>query len=133
MKLTIEHLAPYLPYNLNAEIKKKKYPYTKDRAILTGHHIDIIYLYDIKPILRPLSDLTKEIEHNGERFVPMHIFFQENGGGYEKYEYFETHELFTYTQLKSLYFTDAQKLFEWHFDVFGLIDEGLATDINKLK
>lgn len=24
------------------------------------------------------------------------------------------------------------KLFEWHFDVFGLIDEGLAVDINSL-
>lgn len=27
---------------------------------------------DLKPLLRPLSDLTKEIEHNGERFVPIY-------------------------------------------------------------
>ena len=26
-----------------------------------------------------------------------------------------------------------QKLFEWHFDVFGLIDAGLAIDINTLE
>lgn len=26
---------------------------------------------DVFPILRPLSDLTKEIEHNGEKFVPI--------------------------------------------------------------
>ncbi len=26
---------------------------------------------DKKPLVRPLSDLTKEIEHNGERFVPL--------------------------------------------------------------
>jgi hypothetical protein len=28
---------------------------------------------------------------------------------------------------------DVQKLFEWHFDVFGLISKGLAIDINTLK
>ena len=27
----------------------------------------------------------------------------------------------------------AQKLFEWHFDVFGLIEAGLAIDINTLN
>jgi len=26
-----------------------------------------------------------------------------------------------------------EKLFEWHFDVFGLIEKGLAIDINTLK
>lgn len=26
-----------------------------------------------------------------------------------------------------------QKLIEWHFDVFGLIEKGLAIDINTLK
>lgn len=26
-----------------------------------------------------------------------------------------------------------EKLFEWHFDVFGLIEQGLAIDINTLK
>jgi hypothetical protein len=27
----------------------------------------------IKPILRPLSDLTKEIEVNGEKFIPIEL------------------------------------------------------------
>ena len=32
----------------------------------------IAYAFDSsKPILRPLSDLTKEIEHKGERFIPI--------------------------------------------------------------
>jgi hypothetical protein len=26
-----------------------------------------------------------------------------------------------------------KNLFEWHFDVFGLIEQGLAIDINTLK
>jgi hypothetical protein len=29
-------------------------------------------------------------------------------------------------------YEDIVKLFEWHFDVFGLIDAGLAIDINTL-
>lgn len=29
------------------------------------------YLYECKPILRDLSDLTKEITHKGEKFVPI--------------------------------------------------------------
>ena len=29
------------------------------------------YINDITPVLHPLSDLTKEIEHNGENFVPI--------------------------------------------------------------
>ncbi len=27
----------------------------------------------------------------------------------------------------------VKKLFEWHFDIFGLIPAGLAIDINTLK
>lgn len=26
-----------------------------------------------------------------------------------------------------------EKLLSWHFDIFGLIDKGLAVDINKLE
>lgn len=32
-----------------------------------------------KPILHPLSDLTKEIEHDGEKFVPMDSIKKEFG------------------------------------------------------
>ena len=28
---------------------------------------------------------------------------------------------------------DYEKLFEWHFDIFGLIEKGLAIDINTLS
>ena len=30
-------------------------------------------------------------------------------------------------------YIEVVKLFEWHFDVFGLIPEGLAIDINTLE
>jgi len=34
-------------------------------------------LNQIKPIFHPFSDLTKEIEHNGEKFVPANCFWDE--------------------------------------------------------
>ena len=79
MELTIEHLAAYLPYVLKC-LDLKAEP---DSNIFTLESVSIyrvvsdsegnfdIGFEEIKPILRSLSDLTKEIEHNGEKFVPM--------------------------------------------------------------
>ena len=81
MKLELKHLAGYLPYGLNLKFVSN---YELDRLSLK----DIVVLKQIDegcvcvngyktnnksyiPILRPLSDLTKEIEHNGEKFVPL--------------------------------------------------------------
>lgn len=36
-----------------------------------GFDVDDVYASEVLPILRPLSDLTKEITHNGETFVPL--------------------------------------------------------------
>ena len=81
--LTLEHLAPYLPYGLrcqwnqskpfelmglqkgNDSVNNELWTWRDGSKYLTG------YLYECKPILRNLSDLTKEIEHNGEKFVPL--------------------------------------------------------------
>lgn len=77
MKLELKHLAPYLPYGLevvacriqNTQFilekmnQTKAYGYTK-----YGNFVPISDLIsEIKPILRPLSDLTKEIEVNSEK------------------------------------------------------------------
>lgn len=78
--LTLEHLAPYLHSGINAIDS------CGERLIITGiedkyGNVAVYFeskgwhnrrwLNDIKPLLRPLSDLTKEIEHNGEKFVPI--------------------------------------------------------------
>lgn len=80
----------------------------------------------IKPILRPLSDLTKEIEINGDRFRPIEKLY---GGDY--YTKGMNDSISNYQHLKNHYGFYSQ-LFEWHFDVFGLIDAGLAVDLNTL-
>src|SRR5690606_24396766 len=91
----------------------------------------------VYPELRPMSDLIKEIEHNGERFVPI-----------EEISKFTTTEINHHGEIESYEFNGnkyvtrmpddmdwyrLQKLFEWHFDVFGLIKEGLAVDLNEVK
>ena len=77
-KLELKHLAPYLPYGLKMILEK-----SGDIRELNGLFIDLgelrfhfnvinrgQRLWNYKPILRPLSDLTKEIEVDGEKFMP---------------------------------------------------------------
>lgn len=150
MKLELKHLAPYLPYGI-----KVLRPDGRTILLMKGLDKDSIVVDDdgikycgyefTKPILRPLSDLTKEIERNGDKFVPaekLNPFYYRKGlvdclGG-NRLIYWSTEKqrqiddgCWDNFSLKS--FEVSQKLFEWHFDVFGLIPQGLAIDINTLK
>ncbi len=61
-ELKLEHIAKRLPYGL------KVLNGWGEIAPLTS---SLLTHTKFKPILIPLSDLIKEIEHNGEKFVPM--------------------------------------------------------------
>lgn len=134
-----------------------------------GWEEDDVYLREMKLCLHPLSHLTKEIEINGEKFVPIeklypdrHILFNSKRAGKEIL-FLETkteggksadYKLvidnicrFRFSTYKGCYvgnffltnqyiinnYSLYEKLFEWHFDVFGLIEAGLAIDINTLN
>lgn len=122
MKLELKHLAPYLPYKLKGKLENEDYypttigelyrletsadsdniPY----CIVDGYEGEII---DFKPILRPLSDL--------EEFSPaIYNYLVKNCKNYV-------------VRLQQI---DYNVLIENHFDVFGLIEKGLAIDINSL-
>jgi len=150
MKLESKHLIPYLLYKLR--LKEKNWNYIYLMVGITFSHIyateigdDEIFDIDIleqniKPILHPLSDLTKEIEHNGERFTPIKLIqlfidpnFPYSHDGEESWEVFYQSANDTWQIDKNCSYKVIEKLFEWHFDVFGLIDQGLAIDINTLK
>ena len=143
-KITLDHLAPYIPYGLKVE--------TVDGIFEVdgwGSEIGIFLktmMYGAnaipayKPILRPLSDLTKEITHNGETFVPIDYLNGEFAGKIpRKFEvnqtirnpniFFTLAEWISFKELHELF----ELLFSWHFDVFGLLDAGLAIDFNDLK
>lgn len=149
-KLTLEHLAPYLPYGLklyhvgykakhilDTSIKEGVYDREMSAVTLTAMVNGNEYL---KPILHPLSDLTKEIEHNGEKFVPIDYI-----NGEFRLEIPNKIELQNWVKNISIHFVLAEwvgiedlyklfkLLFQWHFDVFGLINKGLAIDINTLN
>ena len=135
MKLELKHLTPYLPYklgfmlsdigifNIDSEYQKPSEAYEKlkltnilisDRIEVELEHengwsIGFIELEEIKPILRPLSDL--------EEFSPaIYNYLVKNCENYV-------------VRLQQI---DYNVLIENHFDVFKLIENGLAIDINSL-
>lgn len=144
-KLELKHVAPYIPYNLKVIFGGHGNPLNVTGAGLSG--IKLINnangdfgwgdFCDCKPILRPLSDLAKEIEHDGERFVPI-----------EELSKFTTTELNSDGEIESAEFDGEmrvtkmpddmdyyriQKLFEWHFDVFDLHSKGLCVYYGDIK
>lgn len=130
MKLELKHLAPYLPYGLKAvdDFKKERtidwecQSYTNSIVGLNHViHSQSVQVRFFKPILMPLSDLTKEIEVNGEKFVPK--------------EYLQYNYIGESIGMNVATFSHrvVQKLLEWHFDIYGLIENDLAVDINTLK
>lgn len=74
--LTLEHIAPYLPYGLHIihpdidgeQIQLIMDPAGSSRDTLS---IDDVLKYDCKPILRPMSDLTRPIKIDGKEVVPL--------------------------------------------------------------
>ena len=40
---------------------------------------------------------------------------------------------FNFIDLKYLPYGVVEKLLEWHFDIFGLLEKGLAVDINTIN
>lgn len=129
-KLIIENLAPYLPYKLQIRYFSKNRTMNCSQGSSTNWISlrAVIQRFDenCKPILRPLSDLTKEIEVNGEKFIPCEKFGLVPNEHNQKY--LERKLIFEY-----ITFREMQLLISWHFDVFGLIEKGLAIDINTLN
>lgn len=140
MKLELKHLAAYLPYKLKMITPDGERNLKGIDTVTPGNAIGLFYWVDTKremsfhvdckPLLRPLSNLTKEITHNGETFVPMltlskcfdmniieHCFIEQN---------------FHPEYIKTFRYEVAQKLLEWHFDIYGLINAELAIDINTI-
>jgi hypothetical protein len=152
-KLEIKHLAPYLTYKLKCRWNKSK-PYEliglrKANRYVSNElwifkdefHYNTAYLYECIPMLYQISDLTKEIEVNGEKFVHIEKMTKIFGGrplifdGNCFYTKIQKSVVRKKEDVVPLHFSQLDafnKLFEWHFDVFGLIEKGLAVDINTL-
>lgn len=181
-ELQLKHLAPYLPYELKFINKDgvilrmdalysmdyNVWAYTRyikgerDENDINSKYFSSqncsgggYYLKQVKPILRPMSDLSKPCLTDGKTpilelakiaiksyeiiFTIKHlntysnIAFFVNGEefGYRGFEFYlsDNHDSPLEVNQLELF----QYLFEHHFDVFGLIDKGLAVNINALK
>lgn len=146
--MNLQHITPYLAHgvrfisNLDKPFGGHDYkpiwtlsgvlPLFGDFCAHTKENNDAYPLFTIKLLLRPLSDLTKEIEHNGNKFVPIDIL-GEDFGEIELNRTNENRSFYvdfeSYKRFDDFYMI-YNKLFEWHFDVFGLIETSQAVNIN---
>lgn len=118
MKLELKHLAAYLPYGIKLEadyihkgFKTLLVVQNPTNSLRNGLTIPEAIEYNAKPVLRPIEDLKK----NDFSDVLGHF----------------THDYVFILDETNYWF--VQKMLELHFDVFGLIPEGLAVDMNTLK
>jgi hypothetical protein len=153
MEKLFKHIAPYYPYDVCI-----KSAYWNKTGIATSLYKDLsdqigfvcddsTERYDIykncKLILRPISDITKEIEVNGEKFIPMErlsskLFYKES----DNFDSLESCRLWIKNHLSELNSTKGydnlihwifQDLIKWHFDLFGLLENGLAIEKEAVK
>lgn len=151
--LTLQDISCYLPYGLNVVRPDGKTiletkgivanSYLFQKNVGSGYTYGSILSKSNKPILRPLSSLTIPITHKGETFVPIDFFqigdednnFFEFDNGNAKIIALLTaiSKYNTWHDVNYLPFAVVQKLIEWHFDVFGLISDGLAESVEELE
>lgn len=127
-KLTLEMLAPYLPYGLKmangkyiGEIESVMIDKGEFRISCSGWYekfSDGKYL----PILRPMSDLWTPIDGFD---LANHL--------YRKYDIIEDMEFDGGITDPKYGYEVYLELIKHLFDVFGLIEKGLAIDINTLE
>lgn len=98
--------------------------------VLQGYDLD--QEYKVTPYCRPLSDLTKEIEH-----IKLDLNLNIES---ENYNYLGiinySHAFFLdgfQVGIMAMPFFFIQKLIELHFDIARLIDKGEAIDVNTLE
>lgn len=113
MELKIEHLAPYLPYGVEILWGTVKINFFTGNINYIMKDIENSNnLGEFKPLLIPMDSLGNDIEPILKSSCEILI---------------KTDNLFE----EATSYKDFKTLLKGHYDVFGLIDKGLA--INKLK
>lgn len=123
--INLNQITSYLPHEVSFINNKNNFilplngVYDKLQVHSFGN--GYFYLTDIKLILRPIHDICKPIMHKEEKFVP-----------FEKIAIYQDFHQLVYNILTG--FVEVivfNQLLEWKFDVYGLIDKGLAIDMNN--
>jgi hypothetical protein len=135
-------LVPYLPYKLQVKSidifeNDPIFEMTIKEGGRRNATIDWVLREreNFRPILRPLSDIDKEIELNGNKFIPLEVLNNMLFTKHSKLEHCKGSLLFS-TNISGFNLLSMnekiQKLYEWHFDVNGLINDGLAISIHDV-
>jgi hypothetical protein len=97
-----------------------------------------------KPIVHPLSDIIKPIDHKGERLTPIERIFNKDiniircyeSSNYYLIDYGTITDPITYFIKKDIAlerFFIIQFLVNYHFDLFNGIESGEAIDVNTIE
>jgi hypothetical protein len=125
MKIELKHVKGYLDTEAKVRwIREDNKEVIISELNISDYHF-LIRINKGKLVLRPLSELTKEI-NNGFTYIDLlrSEFDKNSRNGFNFYYLQETPLEYP--------FNIIQKLLEWHFDIYGLIENGLAIDINTL-
>lgn len=135
MELEVKHLAPYLPYGLKLQYVVRDVVQSTGIMNSISHNdfethptrININYqgeehIWMFRPMLRSLSKITEEINHENQVFIPIETLDMD----FLQFEYYHSENGL---DLSKITYLDVVRLLSWHFDVFGLISKGLATEL----
>lgn len=148
----LEKLVGYLPYGLKIWHSSYKARHIWDINIEEGiqdRSMTAVTLTAIcngneylKPILRPLSDMTKEINYGLSSYIFTEIFeigdtdgfiYEFDNGNIKLIQLLESisnHNSFY--DINYLPYPVVQMMYQYHYDIHGLIESGEAIDINTL-
>ena len=133
-KLTIEHLSPYLPYGLKIYVPDYKYEreiyQLSENALITKYFGKKIYFEDIKPILRPIQGVEQYFEnlYGCVEHQDVNDYFDVDF--LKSHDNIEIDEI-QFLKVEELPFGTLKVLLKHHFDVFGLIEKGLAIPVTN--
>jgi len=136
----INHIIPYLPYQLKFELLDYKSDYVGEKyGICNGFYFigdGAYYTFkdrstagkntnNCKPILKPIADLNTLIHKDELECTYFDWILVEYD--INIFKFLDTHGL------EKLPYEVMEYLLEHHFDIFGLIEKKQAVDINTLK
>ena len=139
MKLELYHIAPYLPYELKIMQYRDdlKLSFESFLISLSNNTLGVtsprfpfnekIQYHEAKPILRPLSDL-----HKSKPFI-FELRNQENNDTLLWAVDQNTDESFISHYNDELTFSVLEYLYKNHYDIYNLIENNLAIDINAIN
>jgi hypothetical protein len=151
-KLQLSHIAPYFPYYLKMRYQNDCNGYCRDGVLLKMKHLDDVpnsacftleedengdfsasgHISMFKPILRPLSNIFSFFNdsHLFDSDIDIRTFLNED---FLKSRGIETIDEIYELKAEWLPLGFINTLLKYHFDVFGLIEKGLAIDFTTIK